>query len=118
MFAVNHGDYIKAVLDRNLAENITRVLYPNDNVSATEALALALAVSHDTVVPCLSLQMFEGKELRLKQEYFLCSATLQDIVRRFKTYKANMGGEKREGFSEFPKKVSSNRFRLKHKDTH
>ena len=30
---VNHGDYIKAVLDRNLAENITRVLYPNDNVS-------------------------------------------------------------------------------------
>ena len=30
--AVNHGDYIKAVLDRNLAENITRVLYPNDNV--------------------------------------------------------------------------------------
>lgn len=31
--AVNHGDYIKAVLDRNLAENITRVLYPNDNVS-------------------------------------------------------------------------------------
>ena len=30
---VNHGDYIKAVLDRNLAENISRVLYPNDNVS-------------------------------------------------------------------------------------
>uniref|UniRef100_A0A915JZI9 Alpha-1,4 glucan phosphorylase n=1 Tax=Romanomermis culicivorax TaxID=13658 RepID=A0A915JZI9_ROMCU len=27
----NHGDYIQAVLDRNLAENITRVLYPNDN---------------------------------------------------------------------------------------
>ena len=33
--AVNHGDYIKAVLDRNLAENITRVLYPNDNVRKT-----------------------------------------------------------------------------------
>lgn len=49
--------------------------------------------------------MFEGKELRLKQEYFLCSATLQDIVRRFKAYKSNMGGEKREGFSEFPNKV-------------
>ena len=31
-FAVNDGDYIKAVLDRNLAENISRVLYPNDNV--------------------------------------------------------------------------------------
>ena len=51
------------------------------------------------------LQVFEGKELRLKQEYFLCSATLQDIVRRFKTYKSNMGGSKREGFSEFPNKV-------------
>ena len=39
----NTGDYIQSVLDRNLAENISRVLYPNDN-------------------------MFEGKELRLKQE--------------------------------------------------
>lgn len=29
---VNVGDYIQAVLDRNLAENISRVLYPNDNV--------------------------------------------------------------------------------------
>ncbi|EPQ20737.1 Glycogen phosphorylase, liver form [Myotis brandtii] len=29
----NVGDYIQAVLDRNLAENISRVLYPNDNVS-------------------------------------------------------------------------------------
>lgn len=52
LFSVNDGDYIQAVLDRNLAENITRVLYPNDN-------------------------SFEGKELRLKQEYFMCSATLQ-----------------------------------------
>lgn len=33
VFSVNDGDYIKAVLDRNVAENITRVLYPNDNVS-------------------------------------------------------------------------------------
>lgn len=32
-FTVNVGDYIEAVLDRNLAENISRVLYPNDNVS-------------------------------------------------------------------------------------
>lgn len=32
-FAVNVGGYIEAVLDRNLAENISRVLYPNDNVS-------------------------------------------------------------------------------------
>uniref|UniRef100_A0A915KWP8 Alpha-1,4 glucan phosphorylase n=1 Tax=Romanomermis culicivorax TaxID=13658 RepID=A0A915KWP8_ROMCU len=58
----NHGDYIQAVLDRNLAENITRVLYPNDNI-------------------------FEGKELRLKQQYFLVAATLQDIIRRFKSSK-------------------------------
>ncbi|MBJ7449173.1 MAG: glycogen/starch/alpha-glucan phosphorylase [Parachlamydiales bacterium] len=55
----NHGDYIRAVEDRNKTENITRVLYPNDNV-------------------------FEGRELRLKQEYFLVSATLQDILRRHK----------------------------------
>lgn len=55
----NDGDYIQAVLDRNLAENISRVLYPNDN-------------------------SFGGKELRLKQEYFMCSATLQDIIRRYK----------------------------------
>ena len=53
----NDGDYIEAVLERNLAENISRVLYPNDN-------------------------NFGGKELRLKQEYFLCAATLEDVVRR------------------------------------
>ena len=54
----NDGDYLDAVIDRNIAENISRVLYPNDN-------------------------NFGGKELRLKQEYFLCSATLQDVVRRW-----------------------------------
>lgn len=37
---VNVGDYIEAVLDRNLAENISRVLYPNDNVSTSTALAV------------------------------------------------------------------------------
>lgn len=31
-FPVNDGDYVQAVMDRNLSENITRVLYPNDNV--------------------------------------------------------------------------------------
>lgn len=54
----NHGDYIRAIEDIALTENITRVLYPNDNI-------------------------FEGKELRLKQEYLLVSATLQDILRRY-----------------------------------
>ena len=31
LVSVNHGNYIEAVLDRNIAENISRVLYPNDN---------------------------------------------------------------------------------------
>jgi starch phosphorylase len=55
----NEGDYQRAVEEKAESENISRVLYPNDNV-------------------------FEGKELRLKQEYFFVSATLQDIVRRYK----------------------------------
>ena len=53
------GDYIGAVHAKDLSENITKVLYPNDNA-------------------------FEGKELRLKQQYFFVAATLQDIIRRYK----------------------------------
>ncbi|XP_061699453.1 glycogen phosphorylase, liver form [Syngnathoides biaculeatus] len=75
----NVGDYIQAVLDRNLAENISRVLYPNDN-------------------------FFEGKELRLKQEYFVVAATLQDVIRRFKTTKK--GTPARTSFDAFPDKVA------------
>jgi starch phosphorylase len=77
----NSGDYIEAVLARNVAENISRVLYPNDN-------------------------FFEGKELRLKQEYFMVAATLQDIVRR---YKSSLFGKReavRLTFDEFPNKVA------------
>jgi hypothetical protein len=48
----------------------------------------------------------EGKELRLRQEYFLCSATLQDIVRRYKAFKSKMGGKARTTFDQFPDKVS------------
>jgi starch phosphorylase len=55
----NEGDYVGAVEARARSENICRVLYPNDNV-------------------------FVGKELRLAQEYFFVSATLQDIIRRYK----------------------------------
>ena len=55
--AFNRGDYMRAVQDQVLSESISRVLYPND---ATEA----------------------GQELRLKQEYFFTSASLQDILRR------------------------------------
>lgn len=56
----NRGDYIKSVERKSATENITRVLYPND-----EQLA--------------------GKELRLKQEYLLVSATLQDALSRHMT---------------------------------
>ncbi|MHB9132938.1 MAG: glycogen/starch/alpha-glucan phosphorylase [Armatimonadota bacterium] len=55
----NHGDYIAACQKQVRSENITKVLYPND-------------------------AFYTGKELRLKQEYFLTSASIQDIVRRFK----------------------------------
>ncbi len=55
----NQGDYIDAVRQSLDDENISRVLYPND-------------------------KEFSGRELRLKQEYFLVSATLQDAFRRFK----------------------------------
>jgi starch phosphorylase len=57
----NQGEYINAVRDIELHENISRVLYPNDKV-------------------------FVGQELRLKQEYFLVSSTLQDIIRDFKKH--------------------------------
>jgi len=77
----NVGGYIQAVLDRNLAENISRVLYPNDN-------------------------FFEGKELRLKQEYFVVSATLQDIIRRFKVSKFGSRDIVRTDFSRLPDKVA------------
>lgn len=77
----NNGEYIQAVLDRNLAENISRVLYPNDN-------------------------FFEGKELRLKQEYFLCAATLQDIIRRYKASKFGSRDSVRTSFEKFPEKVA------------
>ncbi len=69
----NHGDYHRAVADKGQSEVISKVLYPNDNV-------------------------IEGKELRLKQEYFFVSASLQDIVRRYK--KAH------ETFDEFADKVA------------
>jgi starch phosphorylase len=54
----NAGDYTEAVAAQNSAEHITMVLYPND---ASE----------------------NGKELRLRQQYFLASASLQDILRRW-----------------------------------
>ncbi len=55
----NRGDYVDAVHDKTRTENLARVLYPNDSVAV-------------------------GRELRLRQEYFFVSATLQDAIRRHK----------------------------------
>jgi len=57
----NNGEYISAVENKIRSENITRVLYPKDD-------------------------SYHGKELRVKQEYFLVSASMQDIVARFKRH--------------------------------
>jgi starch phosphorylase len=61
----NRGDYIRSVEEKSSTENITRVLYPNDQQPA-------------------------GKELRLKQEFFLTSATLQDAVDRHVRYHSDL----------------------------
>ncbi|QTF06792.1 glycogen phosphorylase [Brenneria izadpanahii] len=53
----NQGDYFAAVEDKNHSENVSRVLYPDDST-------------------------YSGRELRLRQEYFLVSATIQDILNR------------------------------------
>lgn len=55
---------------------------------------------------CPHLQFFEGKELRLKQEYFVVAATLQDIIRRFKSSKFGCRDPVRTCFETFPDKVS------------
>jgi starch phosphorylase len=69
----NSGDYIRSVDRAMHSENITRVLYPNDKTAV-------------------------GQELRLQQEYFLASASLQDVIRRYRrTHK---------GFDGFPDKVA------------
>ncbi|MDD5952284.1 MAG: glycogen/starch/alpha-glucan phosphorylase [Oscillospiraceae bacterium] len=57
MKAFNSGDYLHALEQNAMAESITKVLYPEDN-------------------------HMEGKSLRLTQQYFLVSATIQDIIRR------------------------------------
>ena len=51
-------------------------------------------------------QFFEGKELRLKQQYFMVSATLHDIVRRYKAPKFGSKEAIRTNFDNFPDKVS------------
>ena len=70
--AFNNGEYDKAVEIKNKAEDISRVLYPNDD-------------------------MHEGKLLRLKQQYFLVSASLQDIIRQH----VKLHGEEFNNFGDF-----------------
>lgn len=60
----NQQDYLQATQQKTLAEDISRVLYPNDSTD-------------------------EGKKLRLKQQYFFVSASLQDIVKRYKKVHGN-----------------------------
>ena len=55
----------------------------------------------------MCLQFFEGKELRLKQEYFVVAATLQDIVRRFKSSKFGSTEFVRMDLSTLPEKVGA-----------
>jgi glycogen phosphorylase len=66
------GDYVAAVEAKTRTETISKVLYPPDDTGS-------------------------GKELRLKQQYFFVSATLQDIIRRYK--------RERGSFADFPEKV-------------
>ncbi|CAI4054121.1 hypothetical protein SKDZ_16G4120 [Saccharomyces kudriavzevii ZP591] len=69
----NNGDYKNSVIQQQRAESITAVLYPNDNFA-------------------------QGKELRLKQQYFWCAASLHDILRRYKKSKRS--------WTEFPEQVA------------
>ncbi len=70
--AFDKGDYQKAVEQENLAKNLVEVLYPNDN-------------------------HYAGKELRLKQQYFFISASLQTAIKKFK--------ETNEDIHKLPEKV-------------
>ena len=71
--AFNRGNYFAAVESKNHSENVSRVLYPDDSTDS-------------------------GRELRLHQEYFFCSASVQDLLRRYTS--------RHEGFEELPNKVS------------
>ncbi len=62
--AFNNQDYLRALDEKNKAEDITRVLYPNDST-------------------------WEGKRLRIKQQYVLSSASLQDMLRTYKVAHGN-----------------------------
>ncbi len=69
----NQGNYLSAVENKNLSETISKVLYPNDSIP-------------------------QGKILRLRQQYFFVSATLQDIIYNFKLHNTD--------FSLLPEKAA------------
>jgi starch phosphorylase len=66
------GDYARAVEQKVFSENVSKVLYPNDAST-------------------------QGKELRLKQQYFFAACSLHDIIRRFRL--------RNKDWSQFPSKV-------------
>ncbi len=68
----DRGDYIGAVSDKIFSENISKVLYPNDNTS-------------------------QGKQLRLEQQYFFVSCSLQDIINHYR--------QQYQNFDRFHEKV-------------
>jgi starch phosphorylase len=69
----NEGNYIRAVEDKNESENLSKVLYPDDTTAM-------------------------GRELRLEQQYFFVSASLQDILYRYRKHHDN--------FDQLPDKVA------------
>lgn len=71
--AFNDGDFARSVERKNRSEDVSRVLYPNDATAS-------------------------GRELRLRQEYFFCSASLQDLVHRYLLTHTD--------FAAFPDKVA------------
>jgi starch phosphorylase len=64
--AFNRGDYRSAVDAKTMSENVSRLLYPDDSTPA-------------------------GRELRLRQEYFFVSATMQDLIRRYQRTHSTFG---------------------------
>ncbi len=69
----NQGDYVESVHEKALGETVSKVLYPNDKTES-------------------------GKELRLVQQFFFVSCSMQDLIRRFR--------KKNETWDAFPEKVA------------
>lgn len=69
----NQGNYIQAVADKNESESLSKVLYPDDSTEV-------------------------GRELRMKQQYFFVSASLQDMLLRYR--------KNAEGWTQLPEKVA------------